>query len=93
MERRLAGKLLIDLKVSFDLVSRNCLITTMEGLRADGDPMRWTRLFMSDRSVNLVIDGHQRDETALDNSIPQGPLISPILFIINLSGVFKEVEK
>lgn len=48
---------------------------------------------MSDRRERLVIGGNQCEETAVDTGVLQGSPVSPMHFAINLSVVFKEVEK
>lgn len=83
----------MDLKGAFNHVGRNYLLSTMEGIEADEGFMRWMESFMSDINVGLVIDGHQCKETAVETDVPQGSPISPILFAMYLSMVFKEVEK
>ena len=40
----------------------------------------------------MVIDGEQMPETNVTMGVPQGSPISPMLFVICLSGVFGEVE-
>lgn len=65
----------------------------MEKRDADSDMMRWTRYFMSNRSVNLVKDGYIYEGTADKTWVPQGSPVSPILFALCLSRVFREVEQ
>lgn len=66
----------------------------MAGMDADGDLIRWTESFLSDRIVDLIIDGNQCQETAVDTGVSQGLPVLLILFPIYLSrGVIKEVEK
>lgn len=44
---------------------------------------------MSDQSVGLVIDEHYWEGTVVDTGVPQGSPVSPTLFVIYLSRVFK----
>lgn len=48
---------------------------------------------MTDRKVQLVIDGHENNEREIETGIPQGSPVSPILFLIYISGVFEEVTR
>ena len=40
-----------------------------------------------------MIDGHNNPEKDVETGIPQGSPVSPILFLIYISGVFEQVEK
>ena len=40
-----------------------------------------------------MIDGHNNQEKEVETGIPQGSPVSPILFLIYISGVFEQVEK
>lgn len=57
-EGKLAGMLLMDVKSTFDHVSRNGLLQKMETVGANGDLVRWTESFLLERNVSLVVDGH-----------------------------------
>ncbi|KAL1980085.1 hypothetical protein VTN96DRAFT_4674 [Rasamsonia emersonii] len=64
----------------------------MAELGIDGDLTRWVRSFLADRRVQLVIDGHQGLENPISSGVPQGSPVSPILFVIYISGVVEAVE-
>ena len=57
------------------------------------DICRWVESFMTDRNVRIVIDGTEGQDRAVETGIPQGSPVSPILFAVYISGVFKEVER
>jgi hypothetical protein len=90
-QKQLAGALFLDVKGAFDHVSPNRLIRRMGELGIDGDPIRWTQSFLTDRTVQLVIDGFQCPEQGIKAGIPQGSPVSPIL--IYLSGIFQAIEE
>lgn len=92
-EGRLAGMLLIDVNWAFDHVSRSYLLRTMERINSDGDFLRRTESLISDRRIGLVIDSNQCAETGVGTGVPQGSLVSPVLFVIYVSRVFRKVEK
>ena len=58
----------------------------------DNDLIGWTQSFVTDRWVELVIDRYINSQHKVETSIPQGSPVSPILFLIYISGVFSQVE-
>jgi hypothetical protein len=82
----------MDVKGAFDHVSPTKLIGRMVELGVDGDLVRWTQSFLADRKVQLVIDSFQCPVQPV-TGIPQGSPVSPILFVIYLSGVFQAIEE
>ena len=72
----------MDVKRAFDHVSKEQLLTRMVELGIDGDLVIWTGSFLTDRKVQLVIDGHNNKEREIVTGNPQGSPISPILILI-----------
>ena len=56
-DKRIARTLLMDVKGAFDYVSRAKLVQRMNELGIDNDLIGWIQSFLTDRSVELVIDG------------------------------------
>ena len=83
----------MDVKDALDHVSKTQLVAQMLELEIDGDLICWTRSFLTDRKIQLVIDGHNNQEKEVETGIPQGSPVSPILFLIYISGVFEQGEK
>lgn len=91
-EKKLAAALFMDVKGAFDHVSKTKLVERMMELGIDGDLIRWTRSFLTDRRVQLVINGHTNREQDIETGIPQGSPVSPIIFLVYISGVFEKVS-
>jgi retron-type reverse transcriptase len=49
--------------------------------------------FFTDRKVQLIIDGYTCSSKEVKADLPQGSLISPILFVIYISGFFDYIEE
>ena len=49
--------------------------------------------FLTDRKVQLVIDGYTCSSKEVEAGLPQGSPISPILFAIYISGFFDYIEE
>ena len=69
-QNQLAGALFMDVKGAFDHVSKSQLLTHMINLGIDGDLVVWTKSFLTDRTVQLVIDGHDNKEREIETGIP-----------------------
>lgn len=52
----------------------------------------WTQSFLTNRWVELVIDGYTNPKQKVESGIPQGSTVSPILLIF-ISGVFSQIEE
>lgn len=85
--------LFIDMKGVFDYVSKAKLLGKMLSLSIDGDQIKWTKSFLSNQKVELVIDGYKNKEREVETEITQGSTILPILFLIYISQVFDRMTK
>ena len=92
-EKKLAAALFMDMKKAFNYISKGQLIAPMVKLRIDRDLILWTRSFLIDRKVELVIDGHENSEREIETGISQDSSASPIFFLIYISGIFEKVTK
>lgn len=90
--QKIAGALLMDVKGAFYHVSRAQLAQRMADLGIDDDLIGWTKSFLTARWVELVIDGYINAKHKVETRIPQGSPVSPILFLIYISGVFLQME-
>jgi len=59
----------------------------------DGDLIRWTESVLSERTVEIIIDGNAMERHPVEAGVPQGSPVSPILFAIYTSGLIKWVEE
>jgi retron-type reverse transcriptase len=62
-------------------------------LKIPGDIIRWVNSFFIDRKVQLIIDGYICSLKEVEAGLPQGSLISPILFVIYISRFFDYIEE
>jgi hypothetical protein len=88
-EGNIAGVLLMDIKAAFPSVARGRLVHAMKGKRIDGDFIRWTESLLSDRTVEMVIEGNVLQRHPVEAGIPQGSPVSPILCAIYTAGLIE----
>lgn len=83
----------MDVKKEYNYISKRQLLARVIKLEIDGNLIRWTNFFMTNRKVQLVINGHDNLKKDIEIGILQGSLVSSILFLIYISGVFIKVSE
>jgi len=87
------GVLLMDIKAAFQRVAKGRLVNLMKVRKMDGDLIKWTESFLSERTVQMIIEDNTVQRHPLEAGVPQGSPVSPILFAIYTSGLIKWVEE
>jgi hypothetical protein len=85
--------LLMDVQGALPHVAKGNLIKRMEEMGFEADLVRWVEGFMEDRKVIMSMDRREGDIVDVETGVPQGSPVSPVLFVIYLSGLFGEVEQ
>jgi hypothetical protein len=62
-------------------------------LKISGDIIRWINFFFIDRKVQLIINGYTYSSKKIEAGLPQGSLISLILFVIYINRFFDYIEE
>lgn len=89
--KEITGAVCMDVAAAFPSVSRGCLLRRLTEMKVDEDIVGWAGSFMQDRRVRMVIDGAE-EEIGVTTGLPQGSSVSPIIFIIYVSGVHQAGE-
>lgn len=90
---RVVGALCMDVQAAFPSVNPRCLTRQLREQGIDEDPVRWTRDFMSNRSVQMVIGGDEQQPIDATSGLPQGSPISPLLFALYMSGLHRFMDQ
>lgn len=83
----------MDVKRTFDNISKKQLLNQIIELESDGDLVTYISSFLSDRKIQLVIDRHDNKERDIETRIPQGSLMSLFFFLIYISQVFNKISE
>jgi len=89
----ITGVFLMDIKAAFPSMPKGRLVNLMKVKQMDGDLIRWMESFLSERTVEMVIEGNAMERHPVESGVPQGSPVSPILFVIYTSGLIKWVEE
>lgn len=91
--KQMALALLLDVKGAYDRVNKRQLLLRMIEVGIAGNIVRWVESFMSDRRAMLVMDGRVGETYEIQAGLPQGSPVSPVLFILSISGLFPWLEE
>ena len=81
-----------DYEKAYDKVWRDGLIYKMQQLNLPSRFIRYVRHFLSGRKTRVEINGSRSDNFRLDEGLPQGSSISPLLFLIFINDIDVELD-
>jgi len=89
----ITGVLLMDIKAAFPNVAQGRLVNIMKIRQMDEDVIQGMESFVSQRTVEMLIEGNDMVRHPVQIRVPQGSPVSLILFAIHTSGLIKCVEE
>ena len=69
----------LDISKAFDRVWHEALLSKMRAFGIDASLLQWIRSYLSNRSIQVVLDGFKSDIHFLNAGVPQGSVLSPFL--------------
>jgi len=90
MDRTLLA--LLDLSKAYDTVWRDGLLHKMLNLNLDKTAIRWVQSWLSNRRNFVSINGTHSKTATFNQGVPQGSVISPLLFLIYINDLPAVVE-
>ena len=81
------GVVFFDLKKAFDRVWHRGLLVKLRAAGVSGMAYNWFSSFLSDRRQATLVDGVLSDFSSLHAGVPQGAILSPLLFSIYMNDI------
>ena len=83
----------LDLSKAFDCVDHRTLIHKLNRYGIRGVPLNWLKSYLSGRTEFVEISGVRSGERKLSFGVPQGSILSPLLFLIYVNDVGSSVRQ
>ena len=86
------GALLTDLSKAFDCIDHTLLVAKLSAFGFSPLSLKLLYSYLSNRTQRIKINGNFGDRTDIEFGIPQGSILGPILFNINMIDLFYQCE-
>ena len=90
---KLAGALLTDLSNAFDCLNHELLIAKLEAYGFHQSSLEYIYSYLSDREQRTKVHNSFSEWCNIISGVPQGSILSPLLFNIYLNDIFYFVSK
>ena len=82
----------LDIKGAFDCVWHHGLCSKLEACGISGQLLKWIHSYLSNRSLNVVLNGQCSRTFYFNASVPQGSILGPLLFSVFIDDLANECE-
>ena len=84
-EKSIAVVMGIDQMAAFDSVLHNILYEKLRLYNFDNDTISWIRSYLEHRTQYVVVGAHSSSMVPVDNGVPQGSVLGPVLYTLYLN--------
>ena len=84
---RMVGVVLTDLSSAYDMIPFPTMIQKLQCFGFQQEFIYWMQSFLQGRQQSTYIDGNLSPPLALEQGLPQGSILSPLLYILYTADV------
>lgn len=83
----------LDLAKAFDTVDHSILLDKLYCIGIRGQALVLLSSYLSNRYQRVKIDGSVSDNLPINTGVPQGTILGPLLFILNINDILQEIPQ
>ena len=87
-ERRHVFCLFLDFSKAFDTLKHSEIVDSLQRSGIRGKTLNWLEKYLSDRKLTVKIKDTFYDLKKVENGVPQGSILGPLLYIIYINSIF-----
>ena len=84
---KLVGVMMTDQSSAYEMVSFPIMRSKLKLFGLDEDSLNWLDSFLRGRKQSFYVDGHLSEPRDLDQGLPQGSNLAPLLYILYCSNI------